>query len=137
VYGDLADVSVEATFIVPGGNWNHGFLFRNNGLNELHAVVLDSYGRWIHHVRTGSVSSGSNVRFGFPGINMLEGTTNHLRVIAIGLTGFVYVNGDLVGNLDLSAVSSAGWVSAAAGIFSQSGVGKSTIFANFTVRALD
>ena len=60
------------------------------------------------------------------------GGRNHLRVVAIKERGWLFVNGDFVSSLDLSAVSRAGYIAVITGAFTGDEVaGAVTRFKNF------
>ena len=102
----LADGIIEALFFNPysasEGDWTSGFLIRIGTFDEHHAIFVDDSGGWHHYLRAGGVDA-----------NLTEGTSehistspsgsNHIRVIALGEEGWLFVNGAFVSNLDLAA----------------------------------
>ena len=64
--------------------------------------------------------------------------SNHIRIIAFGGDGWLFVNGAYVANLNLSGLLEAGVVSAVAGYFEGDGVaGKATKFEGLTIWSAD
>ena len=148
----MADGIIEARFHNPystqEGNWSSGFLFRN-GSNGFHAVVIqeffpsvvigdiviDGFGRWYHHLRTGDVDSTQELADGIPShISTGPSDSNHIRIIALGEEGWLFINGNYEDKLDLSGLLEAGRVSAVGSYFAGHGiVGRSTRFEEFTI----
>ena len=140
----LMDGIIEARFFNPyasqTGRWNSGFLFRwapSHPDNAFHTVVVTQAGRWHHILRVGD---GEHQRLG-NGFSTAIATgaydSNHIRIIAIGAEGALFVNGKFVATLDLSGLMDAGSVSAVAAYFTGDGVtGKSTQFEDFQIRSI-
>ena len=143
-FTSLADGIIEARFFNPyspqTGNWSSGFLFRwtpSSPGNMFHTVVITQVGWWYHYLRTGD-SNDQPIGTGFSAA-IATGAygSNHIRVIAIGGEGVLFVNGEFVATLDLSGLTNTGDVSAVAGYFTGDGVaGKSTQFEDFIVRPI-
>ena len=140
----LADGIIEARLFNPystrDGDWSSGFLFRHSDTNEFHAVVIDDNGRWHHRLRTGDVDSTKRLASGFSphistnpsGSNHIR--SNHIRIIALGREGWLFINGTYVDKLDLSGWLEDGSVSAVGSYFTGHGIaGKSTRFEDFTI----
>ena len=94
----------EAEFVNPqGSDWGYGFIIRNAKRNRLEWIILTDIGRWFHYTRDIGdeeytyVDSGSlsNWRSG-------ASSRNHLVLIAIEELGWLFVNGELEAELDLS-----------------------------------
>ena len=140
----LMDGIIEARFFNPyasqTGRWSSGFLFRwapSHPDNAFHTVVVTQAGRWHHILRVGD---GEHQRLG-NGFSTAIATgayaSNHIRIIAIGAEGALFVNGKFVATLDLSGLMDAGSVSAVAAYFTGDGVtGKSTQFEDFQIRSI-
>ena len=148
IYGadmSLADGIIEARFFNPyssqTGNWSNGFLFRwapSSPDNTFHIVFVTQAGRWYHYLRTGEVSNTQQVGSGSStAIATGAYDSNHIRILAIGAEGALFVNGKFVATLDLSGLMDAGSVSAVATYFTSDGVtGKSTQFEDFEIRSI-
>ena len=115
--------------------WDYGFLFRDAGQNNFHAVVVENVsGMWFHYLRDGAdegrlVGSGraSGLMLGSEGIN-------DLRLVALGEQGWLYLNGKMIGMLDLSGGVTEGNIAVITGYRDDNEVaGRSTRFREFTV----
>ena len=139
----LDDGIIEARFFNPyseqEGNWSSGFLFRRPRTNVFHAVVVDDNGRWYHHVGTGDVDSTQrSARNSSSHISTSPSGSNHIRIIALGEEGWLFINGTYVDTLDLSSHLEAGNVYAIGSYFTSDGIaGKSTRFEDFTIWSAD
>ena len=135
----LADGIVEARFLNPysaqDGSWSSGFLFRQGASNEFHAAIVDESGRWLHYLRTGDVESTQELAARFSAhISTDPSGSNHIRIIAIGGEGWLFVNGVYMDKLGLSGRTEAGSVSAVGGFFASDGIaGASTGFEDLTI----
>ena len=137
-YTSLADGIIEARFFNPYspevGSWSSGFLVRQGVVNEFHAVVVHSYGRWFHGVRTGDVDTEKLADSTSAHISTNPSESNHIRIIALGAEGWLFINGAYVDMLDLSGRLEAGRVSAVGVYFTGHGIaGKSTRFEDLTI----
>ncbi len=140
----LADGMIEARFYNPypasEGDWTSGFLIRRSVWGEFHAVGVDQSGRWFHRLRSGY--DESERRLGGRDSAHLLATgpsgSNHLRVIALGGEGSLFINGVYVGSLDLSGWTGTGNVDAVGGYFRGDGIeGMSTRFEGLTIWSAD
>ena len=135
----LADGVIEARFFNPysaqEGNWSSGFLFRSGTFNVFHLIIVYVEGRWFHYLRTGDADStprlaGNNSSH----ISTSPSGSNHIRVIALGEEGWLFINGAYVDKLDLSGLLEGGDVSAVGSYFKSDGVsGKSTRFEDLAI----
>ncbi len=138
----LADGIIEARFFNPystqEGNWSSGFLFRSGVSDKFHAIIVDDDGRWHHHLRTGDNDSTKRMASGkSPHVSTSPSGSNHIRIIALGKEGWLFINGAYVDKLDLSGPLETGDVSAVGSYFTGHGIaGKSTRFDDFTLREL-
>ena len=114
------DLVAEAEFVNPeGSDWSYGFIIRNSESNRLEVIGLAEDGGWFHGTRDVGdedytlVSSGSlsNWRSG-------ASSRNHLALIAIEEVGWLFVNGELEAELDLSHNQDSGYISVMGGLFS-------------------
>ena len=142
-FTSMADGIVEATFYNPytasEGDWSSGFLFRRSSTGDFHAVGFDESGRWFHRLRR---ATGSEELLAERDSTHLIATgpdgRNHLRIIALGEEGRLFINGTYVGRLDLSGWTGTGSVDAVGGYFRGHGIAsKSTRFEDFTVWSAD
>ena len=139
----MTDGIIEAEFTNPytlsGGHWSNGFLFRKPGTDIFHAIVFQENRRWHHDLRLGDgddthslIEQQSNL------ISNNAFANNHLRIIALGNKGWVFINGVYVDELDLSGLVGPGHVSAITNYFTGDGTeGSSTPFRNFTIWSAD
>ncbi len=139
---DYRHLLAEAVFANPyspsEGPWSHGIMFRRSDVNNFHAAGIRSDGSWFHVVRTGSVESSRTVAEGsISDIDLSAFGVNHVRVVAQGDRGWLFVNRALVGELDLREWGASGDVSAMTGFFTGDEIpGRSTDYKGFGVSAL-
>ena len=142
VFTSLADGIIEARFFNPyssqEGSWSSGFMFRQGVGEEFHAVLIDDSGYWYHRSRTGDLDSAQAVAEDRSSqINTSPSGSNHIRIIAFGREGWLFVNGALVAKLELARLLEAGAVSAVGSYFAGHGIpGRSTRFEGLTVRSV-
>ena len=135
----MADGIIEARFFNPysaqEGDWSSGFLFRNSAFDMFHAVGIEESGRWFHYLRTGDADSTQQLAGNSSShISTSPSSSNHIRIIAIGGEGWLFINEAYVDKLDLSGHLEAGRVSAVGSFFADDGgTGKSTRFEDFTI----
>ena len=137
----LLDSVIEATFVPPHYDssrlWSLGFVFRNSGPLEYHALAIRSNGYWYHRVRKGDRNLVSVDSQYSSYISTSPGSINHIRVLALGDLGSLFINGKYVSELDLSGWSRAGTVSVIGAWFADDEYsGETTIYREFTVRSL-
>ncbi|MBM3957399.1 MAG: trypsin-like peptidase domain-containing protein, partial [Gemmatimonadetes bacterium] len=142
----VTDLEVSARFFNPysafEGSWSYGFFFRQSAPEGFHAVFVRGYGesgkqqaKWYHYVRAGSGSPARQAQAGdLPKLDLSTDGSNHLRVVALGDKGWLIINGEFAGELDLGGQRDAGRASVMTGFFSADSVpGKTTRFEGFTV----
>ena len=138
---DIVDSVVEATFIdthsASGRAWSNGFLIRINS-QRFHVVGISSDRQWFHYLRKGEPEDDQLVQEGSSAnIRTGQDVENHIRVIAFGDTGWLFVNGGYEAELDLSGLVESGSVSLTGAWFTgHEHPGSSTRYADFTVRTL-
>ena len=141
-FTSLADGIIEARFFNPysaqQGSWSSGFMFRQGVANESHAVIIDQSGRWYHGLRTGDADTTHGVADGRSShIDTSASGSHHVRIVAIGRDGWLFVNGALVAKLELARALEAGTVSAVGSYFAGHGIpGRSTRFEGLTIRSV-
>ena len=131
----IADMVVEATFVNPysaaSNDWDYGFFLRDGATGPAIHVVVTSDWRWslvVGDEPPREIIGGGTLR----NFDTSTGGRNHLRVVAIKERGWLFVNGDFVSPLDLSAVTGAGDVAVITGAFAGDEVaGAATRFENF------
>ncbi len=115
--------------------WDYGFLFRDAGQNNYHAVIVENISEmWFHYLRDGADEArlvGSGQASGlWPGS---EGV-NDLRLAVLGDQGWLFLNGGAIGTLDLSGGAAEGNISVITGFHDGNEVtGRSTRFREFSV----
>ena len=136
----VADCIIEGRFHNPyspdDGSWSSGFLFRERTpTNAFHAIVLDESGRWFHHLRAdGATAVQRLANRASDRISTDPNGSNHIRIIALGSEGWLFVNGIYVDRLDLGGLLKPGTAAAVAGYFMGDGVaGMSTNVDNLAV----
>ena len=134
-----SDFVAEAEFHnpYPGvvGGWDYGFLFRDAGQHNFHAVVVENTsGMWFHYLRDGEeegrlVDSGraSGLWLGSDGVN-------RLRLVAVGEQGWLFLNGEPIAMLDLTGGAGEGGIAAITGYHDGNELaGRRTRFREFSV----
>ena len=135
----LVDGIVEARFFNPysaqEGPWSSGFLIRSSGAEEFHAIVFTDAGWWYHDLRTGDADSTQELaEETSSNISTSPSGSNHIRIIALGGEGWLFINGYYVDKLDLSGWLEEGSVSAVASYYADDGIaGRSTRFEGLTI----
>ena len=138
----LSDQVIEGRFFNPysrqDGDWSSGFMFRSGRFNKFHIVVVNSNGAWYHYLRTGDVETQQDLAAEYSSnIDTTRYGSNHIRIIAKGTKGWLFINGEFMSTLNLSGLTGSGNVSAVGSYFKGHGVaGKSTRFEDFTIREL-
>ena len=138
----VADGVFEARFFNPysaqEGDWSSGFLFRSRAPNQFHVVGIEESGGWFHRLRTGAVDATQQMADDTSThISTTPTGRNHIRVIAIGGEGWLFINGFYVARLELGELLEAGGVAAVGSYFAGDGLaGKSTKFQGLTVRSV-
>ena len=133
----IANVAVEATFVNPYSaafnSWDYGFMLRAQAAGPFISLAVTSDRRWALSWR--DRPTGESVQVGggtIPSFDTNAGGKNHLRIIAIEERGWLFVNGEFVSSLDLSAVTGAGDVAIFTGAIRGNEIaGAVTQFENF------
>ena len=133
------DFVAEAEFHnpYPGvvGGWDYGFLFRDSGQHNFHAVVVENTsGMWFHYLRDGTeegrlVGSGkaSGLWQGSDGVN-------RLRLVTLGEQGWLFLNGESIAMLDLTGGAEEGDIAVITGYHDGNELaGQRTRFREFAV----
>ena len=137
----IEDGTIEAHFYNPYsttvGDWSYGFLFRlrrlDDGTHAFHAVVITGEGYFQHYLRVGADNQRLAARH-VGEIHTEEGARNHIRIIADGREGKLYINSYYIANLQLQGLMESGSVYAVGSYFTGHGVaGYSTRLTGFTI----
>ena len=134
-----ADFVIEASFFNPfsaaAGGFDYGFKFRDAGANAFFLVVAsDASWRLFYGQDPPRTVIGQGR---LPRFRDGVGQSNHLSVIALGKRGWLFGNGELVAELDLSAGSGASDVAVITGYYQGHEVaGAATRFESFAGRVL-
>ena len=137
----LGDGIIQARFFNPysssEGDWTSGFLIRVSSAGDHHAVFIDDDAGWHHYLRKGQ--SDSKLAEGTSEhISTRQSDSNHIRIIALGQEGWLFLNGALVGNLDLSGLVGSGNVEGVGAYFSSHALaGRLTGFEDFTIWSVE
>ena len=134
----MDNMIVEATFVNPysaaSNSWDYGFIFREEVRGPRLHIVVTSNKRWdLQWRETPSADTSHRISNGLlHNFDTSSGGRNHLRIIAIGERGWLFVNGGFVSLLDISAVTNYGDVLIMTGAFTGNQVdGAVTRFENF------
>lgn len=129
---------VTSTFKNPygtsTGNFDYGFMFRNLGGNDQFRLPIAENSGWelaFHSGETEGVQVNSGV---INNLRINAGESNDFTLIALEERGWLFCNGSLAGELDLSSSLAEGTVSAASGLYTGNEIpGYTTDFSNFVV----
>ena len=102
-------VMIEATFLNPdlanGERWEHGFMLKGKPGNTFHVIYILGGGAWRHSLRLGKGEPTTSIRQEvFSGIDKNSGGKNRMRLVVIGSQGWLFINNQPQGQLDLSGV---------------------------------
>jgi pimeloyl-ACP methyl ester carboxylesterase len=134
----VRDFEAEVTFYNPFdkaiGDWDIGMVLRATG-NGKYDLGIISTGHWYIDLVTKSrksIASGE-----LKNLNINSGASNHIKVVASGNTGQIYVNGTLISTYDLSGHMEAGDITILTGWYKEHWKpGAITRYEGFTVRPL-
>ena len=138
----LTDGIIEAEFYNPyggfQGDWSNGFLFRDNH-DVFHAVIIEEDRWWHHRLRLGNTDNSHEMAAQHSDwISTAISGYNHIRIIALGNEGWLFINDIYIDKLDLSGLTTPGQVSAVTNYFTRDGLaGYSTSFKDFTIWSAD
>lgn len=133
----VAESAFANPYSTAVGAWNHGFIFRRDG-SQFDVVIIRSSGLWEHVSRDGSADGETLQQGRIANFSSAAGVVNHLRLITIWDKGWLYLNENLLGELDLSSTRTSGDVGVVAGFYEGSEVaGYATAFEDFAVRRVE
>ena len=102
----LGDVLFEATFLNPNTAddrfWQHGFLLKNKDGHSQYLLFINSDGHWDWFHRLGGSRELGRYSEKSEDIDLSPGGKNLLQGVVIGDRGWVYINGNFQGEMDLS-----------------------------------
>ncbi len=133
---------IHAEFEVPYssrvGDWNFGFMFRSPISNELSFVVVTQESEYVHNLRRGSVAASETIDRGrVRNLDTTVRATNTMTLTVIEDRGWLFVNSEFIGDLDLSGSYTQGALSIVTGVFYDSEVlGYSTKFSDVSAQEL-
>ena len=139
----LTDAIIAATFVNPYSpathSWDYGFMFRDELGGPVVFIVVSSYGAWELYWKEDNNQESHDISSGrLKTFETQKGGSNRLWVAAVGERGYLFVNGEFIAALDLSAVTVAGDVSVATGVYTgNERAGAVTRYEDFTVTALN
>ena len=136
----IADGIIDVAFSNPDGDWSYGILLRNSAYNTFHAIIVSKYGyqrNWHHIQSSGTVEDRRQLAVDSSvHIDAGKDDGNHMRIIAMGPEGTLFINGRYVATLNLSGLTDAGHVSTV-GAYWGAIAGKATDFEGFTIWSAD
>ena len=119
----ISDMVIEATFVNPysesSKSWSYGFFLRYDVTDydpPFLQFVVSSNRSWA--VWTGTDAPYDRVGGGTVGnLKTGSGGRNHLMVVAIGVRGWFFVNGEYIASVDLSSVAGPGDIAVITGAY--------------------
>jgi hypothetical protein len=133
----LIDFVAEARFVNPygadQGDWDYGFIFRAVDADTQYRLFVRSKGDYALVLRErGEVLLVQNEPVA--NLDVAAGEFNVLRLAIEGEEGFLFINGQLAAQLDLSALGGPGDVAVATAFLAESRIaGRATRFEDFTI----
>jgi serine/threonine protein kinase len=130
----VADVRFTNPYAADEKDWDYGFIFRENNNAEYH-LVLRSQRSWVLLHRPAGEESSTVDSGALSSLNIGDGESNTLRLVASGSRGFLLVNDELISELDLSQNNEAGEIAAATGLYSDTEIeGRVTPFSELRIQ---
>ena len=110
------DLVVEAVVPLPADSaWDAGFIFRNSRSDRFELVGLDGDGEVFHYTRTAGEERFERLGTAQAAEPGEEQSSRRLLLIATGSSGWFFVDGDPVLELDLSHNLDSGFIALAGG----------------------
>jgi hypothetical protein len=130
----IAEVKFTNPYETSKGPWDYGFLFRDQGSNDQYRLYVDSNKRWeLSNYKTDSTYTMVDEGF-ISDLRTGAGASNTLWLLCKGERGILFVNGNFVAELDLSARQEAGIVRVGTGFEKGHEVeGYSTMYKGFII----
>ena len=141
----IADMVIEATFTNPYSadhhSWDYGFILReqsNATAASFIEVTVTSANLWSAVLRDTNSASGKRLGGGtFLNLSTDTDGENHLRVVAIGERGWLFVNHEFISAIDLTGIERSGDAAVITGALAGNEVeGASVGFEDFTITGL-
>ena len=136
----MSDMVVSADFVNPysaaSNGWDYGFIIRDEGGSgrDTH-IVVTSNRHWIVNWRSNGRNPDTSQKIASGRINEFDiraGGSNNLWLLAAGNRGLLFINGEFISILDLSAHTGTGDISISTGNFTGNEVaGAVTKFEDF------
>ncbi len=108
------DFVTEVVFINPQGrNWDYGFIARNPVSSRLEVIGVTGDEQWFHYTRKVGDADYTDVASGnlrSAGLTF-SSAQNHLLLIAVGESGWLFLNDRFVTKLDLGHNQEVGYLS--------------------------
>jgi serine/threonine-protein kinase len=138
---NLRDLIIEARFFNPysasQGSWDYGFILRHAEKNTHFRFVIKSEKSWALVNNTGDPAGVIIAQGELPSLDVSENGSNLIKLIFQGDRGWLFLNGELITELDLSARMNPGAIFIATGIFQGDGIaGSSTRYTDFSIWSL-
>jgi hypothetical protein len=139
---DLRDFVAEAIFYTPypttKGGWDIGFLFRDIDRNDQFRLVIDSDGDWDLQDWRGGKDNMDYLDAGhLTNLDVSDGGSNRLKLIALGDQGVFFVNDSFIAPLDLSGRTYTGDIGLATELRGRNEIdGEVTEYEDFTIWSL-
>ena len=107
------DLVVESEFTAQkNGLWSYGFIIRETESNLAEAVGVTGRHQWFHETHDVDDTGYTRLADGFvSNVGARVTTSKHLLLIAIDDIGWLFLNGVLIVQLDLSHNPDSGWIS--------------------------
>ena len=133
----ISDMIVSATFVNPysaaSNDWDYGFIIRDDGGRSIH-IVVTSHRDWFLDWRSNNSADTSQEIAGgvLNNFDTRAGGRNELWLLAAEGRGLLFINGEFISMLDLSAHTGSGDIAVATGFYTGSEVpGTATRFEDF------
>ena len=125
----LAQVTLFTPFSTSKGAWDYGIGFRDIGKNEDYRIILFSDKTWSFEKGLDIITNGNA-----PGMKVGENESNLIQLVAMDVQGWLFVNGDQVARLNLSALPGAGTIWVGTGFYKDNEKsGEETRYSDFTI----
>ena len=130
----IAEVEIFNPYPTSKGPWDYGLIFRGEGGNNQYRLIFTSDKEWYLKLTSGDNPNGRLVHQGsISSLNVKEGGSNFIQLIAVEEDGWLYVNDEFVSKLDLSG-RYAGSVEVVTGFFTGDEIaGEMVKYLRFTV----
>ncbi|HRQ39072.1 MAG TPA: protein kinase [Chloroflexota bacterium] len=105
----LTAATFENPFAAATNDFDFGFSFRDDNDGTKYWLVIASEGEWELVGRFGDADSDTTLQSGnIRNLNLGDGESNDLALIVWGETGYFFVNGEFIEQLDLFDITTAG-----------------------------